>query len=138
MVLSMAGVSRSDRLDGAHASAQRARRGGWFSRAIEEPRCEDQEAEVWAALYARPDTPERTVRRVQPMEPPKSVDWIGPAEHEWIDPVGRDERAARIESAPPGERAAPHRGAQEGPAGPEGEPEIRIERAERAWDRPAA
>ena len=29
-------------------------------------------------------------------------------------------------------------GDPEGPAGPEGEPEIRIERAERAWDRPAA
>ena len=135
MVLSMAGVSRSDGLDGARAPAQRARRGGWFSRAVEETRCEDQEAEVWAALYARPDTPERTVRRVQPMEPAERVDWIDPAERlEWIDPVGRDERAARTESAPPGEAAAPHRGAQ----GATSEPEIRIERAERAWDRPAA
>ena len=88
-------------------------------------------------LYARPDTPERTVRRVQPMEPTQRVDWIDPAERlEWIDPVGRDERAMRIETTPPGETAAPHRAAEVAPAEPE--PEIRIERAERAWDRPAA
>jgi hypothetical protein len=111
IVPSMGGVSRSDRHDGARAPEPGARRRGWFSDAAIEPRCEDQEAEVWAALYARPDTPQRTVRRVQPMEAARRV--------EWIEPAGAD-RAVRAEPALSSDA------------------EIRIERAERAWDRPAA
>jgi hypothetical protein len=77
IVPTMTGLSRSDRTDGTRARAAGARRTGWFSRAKLEVRCsEDQEAEVREQLYAKRAEPERTVRRVERMQPPARVEWF--------------------------------------------------------------
>jgi hypothetical protein len=73
----MTGASRGDR-----GPRQRERRGGLFSRAKIVPHNEDQEAEVWAQLYARPTGPERTVRRVERHEPALRVEWVERADQE--------------------------------------------------------
>jgi hypothetical protein len=71
IVPTMTGATRGDR-----GPRQRERRSGLFSRAKIVPHNEDQEAEVWAQLYARPAGPERTVRRVQRHESPMRVEWV--------------------------------------------------------------
>jgi hypothetical protein len=77
IVPTMTGLSRSDGTDGTRARAAGARRTSWFSRAkLEVRRSEDQEAEVREQLYARRAEPERSVRRVERIQPPARVEWI--------------------------------------------------------------
>ncbi len=83
--------SRSARGDDAGSQVPGARRTGWFSRPKLEVRCEDQEAEVRAQLYAKPAAPERTVRRVQRIQAPSRVEWI-----ERPDRVEHDESPAPV------------------------------------------
>jgi hypothetical protein len=86
MVASMTGVSRSDG-GGARARASGTRRAGWFSRATYEVGNEDQESEVRAQLYAKRAESERTVRRVEPIQPASRVEWL--------------DRSARIDRSEP-------------------------------------
>jgi hypothetical protein len=117
----MTGVPPSDRGNHARAKAAGVRRTGWFSRAIVETRLYDQEAEVRAQLYAKPDPTERTVEHVGRIEHVEQAARIEPVE--LVEPVGRIERierAERIELVEPVERAEA------------------VERRERIADRPAA
>jgi hypothetical protein len=117
----MTGVPPSDRGNHARAKAAGVRRMGWFSRARVELRLYDQEAEVRAQLYAKPDPTERTVEHVARIEHVERAARIEPVE--LVEPVGRIERierAERIELVEPVERAEP------------------VERRERIADRPAA
>jgi hypothetical protein len=114
----MTGVPPSDRGNHARAKAAGVRRMGWFSRARVEMRLYDQEAEVRAQLYAKPDPIERTVEHVERAARIEPVELV-----ELVEPVGRIERierAERIELVEPMERAEP------------------VERRERIADRPAA
>jgi hypothetical protein len=120
----MTGVPPSDRGNHARAKAAGVRRIGWFSRARVEMRLYDQEAEVRAQLYAKPDPTERTVEhvgRIEHVERAARIEPVEPVEPvELVEPVGRIKRAERIELVEPVERAEA------------------VERRERIADRPAA
>jgi hypothetical protein len=91
----MTGVPPSDRGNHARAKAAGVRRMGWFSRARVELRLYDQEAEVRAQLYAKPDPTERTVEHVARIEHVERAARIEPVE--LVEPVGRIERIERAE-----------------------------------------
>jgi hypothetical protein len=60
----MGAAPQSDQGPGARREPESARRGRWFARERSNARAFDQEAEVRARLYARPEPTERTVELV--------------------------------------------------------------------------